>query len=205
MNLRALIALAIFALGLAAGWAVNGWRGAAQVADCKTEQAQGVATRAEAVRQDETQTAAKEHQHAASTITISDTLTTAKSSLDDQLRAELANARRLQLDATRRAATYRAQAQADAQARSDLADRSEALDRQLAAGLGVVAELRADLGRRDAEVSGLCDLANADAVLLGEPGRACAGAALKPGAVQGLRLPQNGAGERTTSTGPMPE
>jgi len=53
----------------------------------------------------------------------------------------------------------------------------------------VVAEFRADPGRRDAEVSALCDLANADAALLEEPGRACAGAALKPGAVQGLTLP----------------
>lgn len=65
--------------------------------------------------------------------------------------------------------------------------------------------LRADLGRRDAEVSALCDMTNADAALLGQPASACAGAALNPGAVQGLRLPQNGAGERTTSTGPMPE
>jgi len=78
---------------------------------------------------------------------------------------------------------------ANDEARRNLADRSEALDRQLAAGLGVVAELRADLGRRDAEVSALCDPANADAALLGEPGRACVGAALKPGAMQGLRLP----------------
>lgn len=55
--------------------------------------------------------------------------------------------------------------QADAQLRRDLADRFE--------GLEVVAELRADLRRRDAEVSALCDLANADAALLGEQGRAC--------------------------------
>ena len=171
---RQLGGLALVAFGLAAGWAVNGWRTGADLADCKTEQAQGVATRAEAARKDETQTAEREHEHAATTITVGDTLTTAKSNVYDQLRAEFAIARRLQLDATRRAATYRAQAQADAQARSNLADRSEALDRQLAAGLGVVAELRADLGRRDAEVSALCDLTNADAALLGEPAGACA-------------------------------
>ncbi len=87
--------------------------------------------------------------------------------MDDHLRTELATARRLQLDADRRAATYRAQAQADAQACRDLADRSEALDRQPAEGLGVVAELRADLGRRDAEGAALCDRVNADGALLG--------------------------------------
>ncbi|MDR2335790.1 MAG: hypothetical protein LBE61_20180 [Burkholderiaceae bacterium] len=155
MNLKALIALAIFAAE------------PPRLSAARRSRQRARADRAEAGHQDEQQTAAKEHQHAASTITIGDTLTGSKSCVDDQLRAEHADARRLQLDATRRAATYRAQAQADAQARSDLADRSEALDRQLAGGLGVVAELRADLGRRDTEVSALCDLANADAALLG--------------------------------------
>lgn len=44
MNLKALIALAIFAAGLAKGWEVNGWRGAAKVAECKMVQLQGMAT-----------------------------------------------------------------------------------------------------------------------------------------------------------------
>lgn len=51
-------------------------------------------------------------------------------------------------------------------ARRDLADRCEVLDRQLAAGVGVVAALRGDLERRDAEVILLMDQIKADRLLL---------------------------------------
>ena len=169
------IAALLAALSFGGGWVVNGWRGASKVAECKTEQAQGVATRAEAARTEETQTAIKESKHAQDTIYNADRLANLKTGIDVDVRAELARAERLHRDADSRAATYRAQAQADAVARSDLADQAAALDRQLAEGLGLVAELGGDLRRRDAEVAALCSQVNTERRLGGDEGdKACA-------------------------------
>ena len=162
------IAALLAALSFGGGWVVNGWRGASKVAECKTTQAQGAATRAEAARADETQTAQLESKHAQDTIYNADNLANLKTGIDVDVRAELARAERLHRDAERRAATYRAQAQADAAARSDLADKAAALDRQLAEGLGLVAELGGDLRRRDAEVAALCDQVNIERRLSGD-------------------------------------
>ncbi len=65
-QIKALIALVIFAAGLAVGWAINGWCGTAKVADCRTEQVAGRAQGRKANRR---------KGAAASTITITDTLT----------------------------------------------------------------------------------------------------------------------------------
>ncbi|WP_313332164.1 hypothetical protein [Comamonas sp.] len=159
--------LACFAL-FATGALVNGWRMSAQVAKCEAQQSQGQATRAEAARTDETQTAIKESKHAEDTIYNADRLANLKTGIDVDVRAELARAERLHRDTDSRAATYRAQAQADAAARSDLADKAAALDRQLAQGLGVVASLGGDLRRRDAEVAALCDQVNIERRLSGD-------------------------------------
>ena len=167
-QVKTLIVLAIFALGLVAGWMVNGWRGASKVSECKAEQAQGVATRAEAVRVDETQTAQLESKHAKDTIYNADKLADLKTGIAVDVRAELDRAHRLQLSADSRAATYRAQAQADTAARGDLAGKAAALDRQLAEGLGVVAELSGAVRQRDAEVVALCEQVNAERRLSGD-------------------------------------
>ena len=162
------IAALLAALSFGGGWVVNGWRGASKVAECKTEQAQGVATRAEAARTEETQTAIKESKHAQDTIYNADKLASLKTGIAVDVRGELERARRLQLSADSRAATYRAQAQADATARSDLADKASALDRQLAEGVGVVAELGGALKQRDAEVAAMCDQVNIERGLSGD-------------------------------------
>lgn len=94
----------------------------------------------------------RERQHAVDTQKASDEFTQKQPGRDAQLRADLDRAERLQLDAERRAATYRAQAQANAAAGSDLADRLETLDRHIVEGVEVVARLRGDLARRDDEV-----------------------------------------------------
>ena len=168
--LRILACIALFATGAL----VNGWRMSAQVAKCEAQQSEGRATRADAARNDETQTAIKESKHAQDTIYNADRLANLKTGIDVDVRAELARAERLHRDTDSRAATYRAQAQADAVARSDLADQAAALDRQLAEGLGVVASLGGSLRRRDAEVAALCDQVNIERRLSGdESGRAC--------------------------------
>ena len=100
----------------------------------------------------EKETGNRERQHAADTQKASDEFTQKQPGRDAQLRADLDRAERLRLDAERRAATYRAQAQANAAACGSLADRLEAFDRQLVEGVAVVGELRTDLVRRDAEV-----------------------------------------------------
>jgi len=101
----------------------------------------------------EIETAADESIHAAKTQENSDAFTTSQPVRDAIARADLALAERLRVGAERRAATYRAQAQANAAACRDLADRHAALDAHVVRGAGVVAGLGADLERRDAEVA----------------------------------------------------
>ena len=114
--------------------------------------AQAGEQRAVTGRVEDNKEADKDAAHAAATQENSDAFTQTQPARDAAHRADLARVERLRLAAERRAATYRAQAQADAAARSHLADRLETLDRQLVEGVEVVGELRADLERRDAEV-----------------------------------------------------
>ena len=170
------IAALLAALSFGGGWVVNGWRGASKVAECKTEQAQGVATRAEAARTEETQTAIKESKHAQDTIYNADKLASLKTGIAVDVRGELDRAHRLQLSADSRAATYRAQAEADATARRNLADKAAALDASLAEGVGVVADLGGALKQRDAEVAALCGQVNTERSLSGDADeQACKG------------------------------
>jgi len=176
LQIKLILAAAIAALAFSAGWVVKGWQASKTIAELRTEQAQGKATRAEAARTNETQTAIKESKHAQDTIYNADRLAHLKTGIDVDVRAELARAERLHRDTDSRSATYRAQAQTDAAARSDLADKAAALDRQLAEGLGVVASLGGDLRRRDAEVAALCDQVNIERRLSGnDSDQACRG------------------------------
>lgn len=154
--LRILACLALFATGAL----VNGWRMSTQVAKCEAKQSEGKATRAEAARADESNTAQLESKHAENTIYNADRLASLKTGIAVDVRGELERAHSLQLSAASRAATYRAQAQADAVARGDLADKTAALDSQLTEGIGVVAELSGVVKQRDAEVASLCDQVN---------------------------------------------
>ncbi len=149
---------------------VKGWQASKTIAELRAEQDRGAATRVEAARADETKIAIKESKHAQDTIYNADRLANLKTGIDVDVRAELARAERLHRDTDSRAATYRAQAQAqaDAVARSDLADKAAALDRKLAEGLGVVASLGGDLKQRDAEVAALCDQVNIERRLSGD-------------------------------------
>ena len=122
--------------------------------------------RSEAARADETKTAGKEAAHAQATQENSDAFTTSQPVRDAIARADIAAADRLRVGAERRAATYRAQAQACSAASSGIADRLEAFDRHIVEGAGVVAEHRAALGRRDAEVVLLRGQIDAERALL---------------------------------------
>jgi hypothetical protein len=132
----------------------------------KTTVAQDLEKRTGAALKDEQRTGTKERTHAASTQENSDEFTISQPVRDAIARADLAVAERMRLGAERRAATYRAQAQADAVACRDLADRHAAFDAHIVRGAGVVAGLRADLGRRDAEVKLLRGQIDADRALL---------------------------------------
>ena len=175
-SIKSVVLAALIVLAFSTGWVVKGWQASKTIAELRAEQAQGTATRAEAARTDETQTAIKESKHAQDTIYNADRLASFYTGIADVQRRELAYAERLQHGGEGRAATYRAQAQADAAARSDLADKAAALDRQLAEGLGVVTELSGDLRRRDAEVAALCDQVNIERRLSGDDSiQACSG------------------------------
>ena len=119
-----------------------------------------------AVLTDERATAANESTHANHTLEASDVFTQGQPARDDALRLDLSRAERLRIDAERRAATYRAQAQADDAARRGLADRLETLDRHIVEGVQVVGELRAVVDKRDAEVVLLRSVIDADRQLL---------------------------------------
>ena len=153
-------------LAFGAGWQTQEWRYGKQIADIQAQHATAALKLSEAARADETQTASKESTHAANTSKNSDEFTTSQPVRDAIARADLARAERLRTDAERRAATYRAQAQACTTASGGIADRLEAFDRQLVEGVAVVGELRADLVRRDAEVVLLRGQIDADRVLM---------------------------------------
>jgi len=175
-QIKAALAAVIAALAFSAGWVAKGWQASKTIAELRAKQAQGQATRAQAARADETETAIKESKHVQDTIYNADRLANLKTGIDVDVRAELARAERLHRDTDSRSATYRAQAQADAAARRDLADKAAAFDRQLAEGLGVVASLGGDLRRRDAEVAALCDQVNIERRLSGDDSdQACRG------------------------------
>lgn len=140
------------ALSAVATWNVQAWRYDAQIADIHAKQATANLKRSEAARADEIQTAAKESTHAANTSKNSDEFTTSQPVRDAIARVDAARAERLRTDAERRAATYRAQAQACTTASGGIADRLEAFDRHIVEGAAVVAEHRAALAKRDAEV-----------------------------------------------------
>lgn len=158
--------LAGLALAAASTWHVQAWRYDAQIADIRTQYAQANLKRSEAARADEIQTASKESTHAADTSKNSDEFTTSQPVRDAIARAELAAADRLRIGAERRAATYRAQAQACTTAAGGIADRLEAFDRHIVEGAAVVAEHRAALTRRDAEVVLLRKQIDTDRALL---------------------------------------
>ena len=147
-------------------WQVQAWRYDAQIADMQGKLATANLRRSEAARVDEIKTASKESTHAANTSKNSDEFTTSQPVRDAIARIDVARAERLRTDAERRAATYRAQAQACTTASGGIADRLEAFDRQLVEGVAVVGELRADLVRRDAEVVLLRGQIDADRALM---------------------------------------
>ena len=118
----------------------------------KLQVAQDLQRQTAAALTDERQTASKETTHASATQENSDAFTTTQPERDAAVRTDLERIDRLRVAAERRAASYRAQAQANGAACRDSADRLAAFDSQLVAGVGVVAALRNDLGRRDAEV-----------------------------------------------------
>ncbi|TDS84603.1 hypothetical protein [Comamonas sp. JUb58] len=175
-QIKAALAAIIATLAFSAGWVVKGWQAGKTIAELRAEKAQGKASRAEAARGDEANTAQLESKHAQDTIYNADRLAGLYTGIADVQRRELAYAERLQRGAEGRAATYRAQAQADAAARSDLANKTAALDRKLAEGIEVVAILGSDLRRRDAEVAALCDQVNIERRLSGDDSdQACGG------------------------------
>ena len=163
---HAAAAIAGAAIAALATWNVQAWRYDARVADIHALYAQAKLKRSEAARSDEIQTASKESTHAADTSKNSDEFTTSQPVRDAIARADLAAADRLRIGAERRAATYRAQAQACTTAAGGIADRLEAFDRHIVEGATVVAEHRAALTRRDAEVVLLRKQIDTDRALL---------------------------------------
>lgn len=147
--------------GVAVMLAIGAWglRGYAQadsarneLSTLKIEVANDKSIRAAAALAQERAVAEQEANQAKATQENSDAFTQTQSARDAAVRADLAAAQRLRVDAERRAATYRAMSTACAASSSDIADRLVTLDRQLVDGVGVVADLRAVVDRRDAEV-----------------------------------------------------
>lgn len=118
----------------------------------QTQVSQADTGRATAALRAERRNAGLNLAHAQQTLENSDAFTTSQPIRDALARVDRAVAERLHLGAERRAATYRAMAETNAAACRDLADRHAALDAHVVRGVEVVAGLRGDLVRRDAEV-----------------------------------------------------
>ena len=159
-------AIVAAALAFGAGWQTQEWRYGKQIATITQRRATAALKLSEAARADETKTALKESTHAADTSKNSDEFTTSQPIRDAIARVDLARAERLRTDAERRAATYRAQAQACTTASGGIADRLEAFDRHIVEGAAVVAEHRAALTRRESEVVLLRKQIDTDRALL---------------------------------------
>lgn len=132
----------------------------------RADVAEADSLRATAAFKHEAMTSLKEFGHAAATQENSDAFTLSAPVRDAIARADAARSDRLRTDAERRAATYRAMAEAGATACRDLADRHEALDRHVVEGVAVVGACRETLIRRDAEVSLLRRQIDVDRALL---------------------------------------
>jgi len=158
-----LLALALVLIG--GMKAQNAGLGAA-LASARLEAEKGRADRAEAARVHEQQVSTKEYNHAATTLKAVEQFALGAPVRDYSLRAELADAHRLRDAAEGRAAHYRALSEAGAAERERLSNQCAALDRELAEGRGVVAQLRGDLARRDAEVALLVENLSAERALL---------------------------------------
>lgn len=89
----------------------------------------------------------------------------------DAALASAARHERMQHDAEKRAATFRAMRETDAATCRDLVDRYEALDRNTVEGVRVVDQLREVVERRDAEVKALMVQIDADRALSAQPHR----------------------------------
>ncbi len=138
-------------------------------AQLRADVAEADRARATAALKHEAATSLKEFGHAAATQENSDAFTLSAPVRDAIARADAARHGRLLNDAERRAATYRAMAEAGAAACRDLADRHTALDRHVVEGVSVVGALRSDLVRRDAEVVLLRRQIDVDRALFAEP------------------------------------
>lgn len=175
MNTRAILATAALVAAFGAGWLSNGWRYSATIASMHTEQAEQTATRAEAARTEDNKTAGLEAKHASETIYNADGLVSFKTNIDRVYSIDIADAKRVRHESESRAATYRAQASANTSAASDLANHAATLDRSIADGRIVVARIKSDLAKRDAEVKTLCDQLDTERALNGAPATACQG------------------------------
>lgn len=156
--------LALLGLLLAQAWCLHSEQTAH--AQLRAEVAERERARTEAALKHEVATSLKEFGHAAATQENSDVFTLSAPVRDAIARADVARADRLRADAEGRAATYRAMAASGAAACRDLADRHAALDAHVVRGVAVVAGLRSDLGRRDAEVRLLRHQIDVDRALL---------------------------------------
>lgn len=159
MNINPIPWWAYLAAGAVAGALLAGGLQQARVSNVRAELAQVREQHAKAVADavtkalaQEREDRAKETTHAADTTKNVDQFTQGQPERDASLRADLARAERLRIDADRRAATYKAMSASCTAAASGVADRLAALDQQLVEGVGVVGALRGDLDRRDAEV-----------------------------------------------------
>lgn len=161
------LAVAVLALGVLLGLQTR-LRHTEQLAhrDLIAQVAQDKQMREKAAREAIEANATKQETHATASQENANELLEELSRQRDAAVAGAARAERLRLDEARRAATYRAMSETGSAACSALADRTTALDRQLAEGVGVVAELRGVVERRDAEVKALMGQITADRALL---------------------------------------
>ncbi|MDN4591261.1 hypothetical protein DBA29_22525 [Xenophilus aerolatus] len=129
-------------------------------------------TRAQATTTQVITNSEKASAHASQSTTAVDRFVTAQAPAAADAAARIADARRLQRDADRRADRYRAMSKASEAERDRLASYAAGLDASLAEGRLLAEELRATLVDRDNRIRLLADTIRADRILCGatDPG-----------------------------------
>lgn len=166
------LAVAVLVLGVLLG--LQTWlRHTEQIAhrDLIAQVAQDKQMREKAAREAIEANVAKQETHATTSRENASDLLEELTRQRDAALASAARHERMQHDAEKRAATFRAMRETDAATCRDLVDRYEALDRNTVEGIELVNQLRATVVARDAEVKTLRTQVDIERALNAQPRR----------------------------------
>lgn len=167
-RVQAISAGLLLVLSFAAGWAVNGWRADARIAELQRIQLKQALAQAEKAQVATEKKAVAVLTHGAAQQENTHDYTQQLAALEVGRAADAARIAGLQ-HSIRAAATRNAQLAGDATACRDLADQHQRLAALAGEGAGMVGQLVGMVERRDAQVNALIGQVKVDRTMLKEP------------------------------------